>query len=106
MAGSARVVVTIPMSIRERDAALGDLESALSNVPENGFAEIWVDHGAFPALCALVNAGQGWLMCVRDDGDAGLSSRNPSTRVAQTPRWSTSSGMVKSICTLPPGHTR
>jgi len=60
-------------------AIVGDLAAQLSSLP-CGFAEIWVHIGDFPALMALVNDRQGWLMYLRYDGDAGFSSRNPGYR--------------------------
>jgi hypothetical protein len=60
------------------DAATADaLRTRLESV-DTQFAEIWIDHNAFPALCALINGDLGWLMLIRFDGDAGFSSRNPS----------------------------
>lgn len=56
---------------------MAELATELSRLPGAGFAEVWVHHDAFPALCALVNGDQGWLMCMRSEGDAGFSSRNP-----------------------------
>jgi hypothetical protein len=71
------IQVTIPGDGPERETALAELAAELASLSATGFAEIWVDHGGFPALCALVNGEQGWLMWVRYDGDAGFSSRNP-----------------------------
>ena len=69
----------IQVSIEEprSDADLVGLKMELSAAPTHGFLEIWVDHSPYPSLCALVNGAQGWLMCLRYDGDAGFSSRNP-----------------------------
>ena len=71
------VNVTVPDG-DERQAALAELEDALASVPAAGYAEVWVDHDSFPALCLLVNGEHGWLMCLRYSGDAGFSSRNPA----------------------------
>jgi hypothetical protein len=68
--------VSIPSDEAAREAALADLSVALARLPPAGYAEVWVDHDPFPALCALLNGDQGWLMYVRYEGDAGFSSRN------------------------------
>jgi hypothetical protein len=69
----------IRLSIEEprSDADLVELRAALSSAPPDGFLEVWIDHSPYPSLCALVNGAKGWLMCLRYDGDAGFSSRNP-----------------------------
>jgi len=59
------------------DATLAEVRAALARLPGHGFLEIWIDHKPYPSLCALVNGERGWLMCLRYDGDAGFSSRNP-----------------------------
>lgn len=41
------------------------------------FAEIWVEKDDGSAMCALINGDLGWLMYLRQAGDAGFSSRNP-----------------------------
>src|SRR5918996_4002273 len=71
------VHLVIPEDAAERPAALASLETMLARIPETGFAEVWVMHGRFPALCALLNGDRGWLTCLRAEGDAGFSSRNP-----------------------------
>jgi hypothetical protein len=40
--------------------------------------EIWVRKEDGQAMCALINDDLGWLMYLRNDGDAGFSSRNPT----------------------------
>lgn len=42
------------------------------------FEEVWVQAPNGQALCALINGELGWLMVLRSEGDAGLSSRNPA----------------------------
>jgi hypothetical protein len=71
------VHLVIPDGDAERRAALASLETMLTRIPDTGFAEIWVMHGRFPALCALLNGDRGWLTCLRAEGDAGFSARNP-----------------------------
>jgi hypothetical protein len=41
------------------------------------YQEIWVEGPNDQLLCALVNDDRGWLMYLREPGDAGFSSRNP-----------------------------
>jgi Immunity protein Imm1 len=41
------------------------------------FREVWVEAPNGQSMCALVNGEVGWLMYLREDGDAGFSSRNP-----------------------------
>jgi hypothetical protein len=41
------------------------------------FDERWVTSADGQAMCALINGGIGWLMYLREEGDAGFSSRNP-----------------------------
>jgi len=70
------VHLVVPEADAERRLALASLEAMLARLPETGFAEVWVMHGRFPALCALLNGERGWLTCLRAEGDAGFSSRN------------------------------
>jgi len=70
--------MTIPKDPVGREAALLELRAKLANLLPNAFAEVWVDHGPYPALCALMNGNLGWLMWARYEGDAGFSSRNPA----------------------------
>ena len=45
---------------------------------KNQHQEIWVTNETDDqALCALINGENGWLMYLREEGDAGFSSRNP-----------------------------
>jgi hypothetical protein len=70
-----KIHATIPR-MDDRDQAIDELRAKLGAV-DTQFAEIWVDHGPFPALGALINGELGWLILLRHDGDAGFSSRNP-----------------------------
>jgi hypothetical protein len=56
---------------------LHDLQACLLEARNSQYAEIWVDHGDYPSLCALANGDRAWLMYLRYNGDAGFSSRNP-----------------------------
>jgi hypothetical protein len=40
------------------------------------FDEVWVESPDGQAMCALINDDLGWLMYLRENGDAGFSSRN------------------------------
>jgi hypothetical protein len=42
------------------------------------FREIWVDGPDGQSLCALISGDVGWLVYLREPGDAGFSSRNPA----------------------------
>jgi hypothetical protein len=61
----------------KKSSLLEKLSDFLTTVSGTDYAEIWVDHGDFPCLCALVNGQRAWLMFLRYSGDAGFSSRNP-----------------------------
>lgn len=45
---------------------------------EPQYREVWLESPDGQSLCALINGGQGWLMYLRENGDAGFSSRNPN----------------------------
>jgi Immunity protein Imm1 len=72
------ISVSIPGHEPGRSAALDELSQQLAELSDNSYAEVWVDHEPFPSLCVLVNGQSAWLMCMRHDGDAGFSSRNPA----------------------------
>jgi hypothetical protein len=42
------------------------------------FREVWLESPDGASLCALINGDVGWLMYLRQSGDAGFSSRNPA----------------------------
>ena len=44
------------------------------------FLELWVETEDGQSMCALVNGGAGWLMYLREECDAGFSSRAPDYR--------------------------
>ena len=53
------------------------------NVWENGqYKEIWIHteetEDGERAMMALINGNYGWLMYINEEGDSGLSSRNPN----------------------------
>ena len=45
---------------------------------ESQYREVWLESPDGQSLCALINAGRGWLIYLRENGDAGFSSRNPN----------------------------
>lgn len=47
-------------------------------IDKSMYQEIWVEIGDGQAMCALINGRLGWLMYLRESGDAGFSSRNPN----------------------------
>ena len=56
----------------------GEFEALIRQAGSVSDVEIWLNHQDGPALCALMNANGGWLMFLREEGDAGFSSRNPA----------------------------
>src|SRR5688500_12064301 len=46
-------------------------------VDRTGPAEIWLEAEDGQLLCALISGERGWLMYLREPGDAGFSSRDP-----------------------------
>jgi len=72
------IQVSIPSGGADRLTVMSQLSDRLAQIPDTGYAEIWVDHDPFPSMCALLNGRRGWLMFLRYDGDAGFSSRNPN----------------------------
>jgi hypothetical protein len=72
--------LTLGLSIngyRTRVATVGELQCELESFAGEAFREVWIDVEDGPALCALFNGRIGWLMYMRESGDAGFSSRNP-----------------------------
>jgi hypothetical protein len=72
--------LTLGLSIngyRTRVATVVELQCELESFAGEAFREVWIDVQDGPALCALFNGGIGWLMYIRESGDAGFSSRNP-----------------------------
>ena len=57
---------------------LDELRVRLARIRRTQFSEVWLQHTAgWPAIAALINGEAAWLMYVRHEGDAGLSTRNP-----------------------------
>jgi len=46
--------------------------------PRPRFLELWVAAPPDQSLCALISGEVGWLMYLREEGDAGFSTRNSS----------------------------
>jgi hypothetical protein len=71
--------LTLSLSIngyQTRVANGRELQRELESFAGEAFREVWIDVKDGPALCALFNGGIGWLMYMRESGDAGFSSRN------------------------------
>jgi hypothetical protein len=72
--------LTLDLSINghtARIATVADLRHAIAPFAGEAFREVWINVEGGPALCALFNGVSGWLMYLRQSGDAGFSSRNP-----------------------------
>jgi hypothetical protein len=65
---------------RARLATVADLRHELLSFANEAFREVWINAEGGPALCALFNGGNGFLMYLRKDGDVGFTSRNPNYR--------------------------
>jgi hypothetical protein len=65
-------------------ATVADLRHELVPFASEQFREIWLEVEDGPALCALLNGNLGWLMYLREDGDAGFGSRNPAFEGAKS----------------------
>jgi Immunity protein Imm1 len=80
MLGQEDYGLTLGLSInghRTRVATVVELQRELESFAGEAFREVWIDVQDGPALCAVFNGSVGWLMYIREDGDAGFSSRNP-----------------------------
>lgn len=55
---------------------LEDLRTEFAD--DRQYKEIWAETEDGQLMCALVNGATGWLMYLRESGDAGFSSRNPA----------------------------
>lgn len=58
-------------------AGVEETERLLASIEQTDDLEIWASDGDGSSLCALLNRRCGWLMFLRNEGDAGFSSRNP-----------------------------
>ena len=52
-------------------------QSELDSMNDIQFLEIWVSYNE-KSICALVNGDRAWLMYLRESGDAGFHTENPS----------------------------
>jgi hypothetical protein len=59
-------------------SSLADLRQHLSASASEQYREVCLSVESGPSLCCLINGKVGWLMYLREDGDAGFSSRNPN----------------------------
>jgi hypothetical protein len=50
----------------------------MGNISQSLCQELWYHATPDQSLCALINGNVGWLMYLRESGDAGFSSRNPN----------------------------
>jgi hypothetical protein len=66
--------ITVPSGSGRRKC-LQQIHDYLQEARKSQYAEVWIDHGNFPIMCALINGDRGWLMFLRYDGDGGFSSR-------------------------------
>ena len=98
--------VSVPDIEPDRSAAIAALHHALASLPSDSHAEVWVDLDPFPAVCALVNGEQAWMMRIRHEDDPGFSSRDPGYGgpPEATLRYTLANGQVDD--TRPRGHIR
>ena len=79
VAGGDRLKLRLSVNCYDTQVAtVADLGHELMPFASEQFREIWLEVEQGPALCALLNGDLGWLMYLREDGDAGFSSRNPT----------------------------
>jgi hypothetical protein len=53
-------------------------QAEIMAIDNSKYDERWVETSDGQAMCALINGNLGWLMYLRQSGDAGFSSRNPN----------------------------
>jgi hypothetical protein len=53
-----------------------DLHQRLDAIKQLPFVELWLESNTGQSLAVLANGDHAWLMFLRHNGDAGLSSRN------------------------------
>jgi hypothetical protein len=64
--------------VTQQISSASEVVARLSATANAVHREIWLTAPNGAALCALMNRDRGWLMFLREYGDAGFSSRNPS----------------------------
>ncbi len=64
--------------VEQTVASASELADRLSATATMVHREIWLTASTGASLCALMNGDRGWLMFLREYGDAGFSSRNPN----------------------------
>jgi len=62
---------------RAKIATICDLRHQLAHHADEPYREIWINCAKGPALSALLNGAVGFLIYLRESGDAGFTSRNP-----------------------------
>jgi hypothetical protein len=74
------VVDAMDLSIngeRRSVSSVAALRNRLAHHRATRYLEVWLSRPGGPALCVLANGPHAWLMYLRQEGDAGCSSRNP-----------------------------
>jgi Immunity protein Imm1 len=73
--------LTFDLSInghQSKIATVADLRRALAPFADEAFREVSINVPDGSSFLALFNGSSGWLMHLRESGDAGFSSRNPT----------------------------
>ncbi len=73
---SISIIVDLPAGAG-RESAIRELEEKLAALPENAWADIWVNHSRYPSIGALVSWEHAYLTFYRFDCDPGFVSLNP-----------------------------
>ncbi len=77
--------------VHQPDFALDELRRLRDSGWDNG--ELWIERES-TKVCALVSAGRGFLMFLREVGDAGFSSRNREEESTAMHAFRLSNGQV------------
>lgn len=76
----------------DKSEQLIEIENKLSSTQQ--FKEIWLQADNDTRLCALINGEVGWLMFLRNECDAGFSSRNPAIDSVRDIEFELSNGQL------------
>jgi hypothetical protein len=90
--------LTLKLAINGHKAAFAtvtELRRLLAPYAGEAFREVWVEAANGPALTVLFNGTNGFLMYLRENGDAGFTSRNPSYEGELNAKLSSSSKVAK-----------
>lgn len=75
------------------EAPLAELSNLIRTISLEG--EIWLELDEDgPMMCALLANDEGWLMFLRNPGDAGFSTRNPKRSTEEKARFRLANGQV------------